>query len=159
MDGIEMGFLNSLMGMPDPEQERRPGSFLMDLIAAQPAPRQPRPGGGPGPVSGVDGELNPTLQKLLQRLPWLDVVSGVRSTEHQAELWQQALAKYGDPEIADNWVARPGHSQHEQGNAIDVAREDIARLNQFLASHQKWNNRVGFPLSNEDWHLQPQSTY
>ena len=37
----------------------------------------------------------------------------------QAWLWQGALAKYGDPEIACLWVARPGTSAHQSGRAID----------------------------------------
>lgn len=115
--------------------------------------------GTPSPAQNGDGTLHPVLQALLDRLPWLDVVSGVRSTEHQQELWEAALQKYGDPEIADNWVARPGTSQHESGNAIDVARDDIARLVQFLSSHPKWGNRVGRPMSWEDWHFQPSSTF
>lgn len=153
-----MGFLNSLMGMPDPTQERRPGSFLMDLIAARPQPRQSF--GGPAGTPGVSADgLDPLLAKLQNRLPWLDVTSGYRSNDRQQELWQQALAKYGDPEIADNWVARPGTSRHESGQAIDVAQEDIDRLVQFLSSHPKWGNRIGRPMSWEPWHFQPTSTF
>ena len=46
-------------------------------------------------------------------------VSGYRTVEEQAWLWQGALAKYGDPEVACLWVARPGTSAHQSGRAVD----------------------------------------
>ena len=47
-------------------------------------------------------------------------VSGYRTVDEQAWLWQGALAKYGDPEVACLWVARPGTSAHQSGRAIDL---------------------------------------
>lgn len=148
-----MGFLNSLMGIPDPDPQRRPGSFLLDLVAAQPSPSSwtAQPGGGG--VQQTDG-LHPLLQKLQNKLPWLDVVSGLRSNERQQELWQQALAKYGDPEVADNWVARPGTSNHEKGFALDVAQDDIDRLVNWLANHPRFGSRIGRPMDYEPWHFE-----
>lgn len=72
--------------------------------------------------------------------------SGFRTTEHQQELWDAALAKYGDPEIADNWVARPGHSHHERGLAIDFTG-DMGLL-------AKLASKFGLmqPMDNEPWH-------
>jgi len=51
--------------------------------------------------------------------PLLLPVSGYRSVEEQAWLWEGALAKYGDPEVACLWVARPGTSAHQSGRAVD----------------------------------------
>src|SRR5581483_10198506 len=51
--------------------------------------------------------------------PLLLPVSGYRSAEEQAWLWDAALVKYGDPDIAELWVARPGTSAHQSGRAID----------------------------------------
>ncbi len=51
--------------------------------------------------------------------PLLLPVSGYRSVEEQAWLWDGALAKYGDPEVACLWVARPGTSAHQSGRAVD----------------------------------------
>ncbi|MDQ1503052.1 MAG: hypothetical protein QOD57_779, partial [Actinomycetota bacterium] len=51
--------------------------------------------------------------------PLLLPVSGYRTVEEQAWLWDGALAKYGDPEIACLWVARPGTSAHQSGRAVD----------------------------------------
>jgi LAS superfamily LD-carboxypeptidase LdcB len=48
------------------------------------------------------------------------VNSGWRSAEHQAQLYQEAIAKYGSPEKARRWVLPPGESRHVTGEAIDV---------------------------------------
>jgi hypothetical protein len=78
------------------------------------------------------------------------LVSGYRSLERQTELWNEALAKYGDPEIADDWVARPGTSHHERGIAVDLggdlelAVDLVARLDLPL-----WR-----PMSWEPWHFE-----
>ena len=52
--------------------------------------------------------------------PLLLPVSGYRTFEEQAWLWKAALAKYGDPDVACLWVARPGTSAHQSGRAIDL---------------------------------------
>lgn len=78
------------------------------------------------PGDGHTGEgLHPLLQTSVDRLLGaakgaVTLVSGRRSTERQGELWAEALARYGDPEIADDWVARPGTSMHERGLAVDL---------------------------------------
>ena len=78
------------------------------------------------------------------------LVSGYRSLERQTELWNEALAKYGDPEIADDWVARPGTSNHERGIAVDLGGDIelavalVARLDLPL-----WR-----PMSWEPWHFE-----
>jgi LAS superfamily LD-carboxypeptidase LdcB len=51
--------------------------------------------------------------------PLLMPVSGYRSIDEQAWLWEAALAKYRDPDVACLWVARPGTSAHQSGRAID----------------------------------------
>jgi Flp pilus assembly protein TadG len=78
----------------------------------------------PGDGYAGDG-LHPLLQTSVDRLlnaatGAVTLVSGRRSTERQSELWVEALARYGDPEIADDWVARPGTSMHERGLAVDL---------------------------------------
>ena len=52
--------------------------------------------------------------------PLLLPVSGYRTVEEQAWLWEGALAKYGDSDVACLWVARPGTSAHQSGRAIDL---------------------------------------
>jgi hypothetical protein len=56
------------------------------------------------------------------------VLSGFRSRAQQSVLWADALATYGDPELADDWVAPPGFSMHERGLAVDLGGDlDLAR--------------------------------
>ena len=54
--------------------------------------------------------LDPLLSKRLQRMiadsgGRLYVVSGYRSPERQAQLYEEALKKYGSPQAAGKWVA------------------------------------------------------
>ena len=113
---------------------------------------------GPAPVSSnisAAGGLHPSMEKAVERLIHaaagrVRVVSGYRSTARQTELWEQALARYGSAEAADDWVARPGASMHERGLAVDLAGdldlavEVIGRLD--LPLHR--------PLPNEPWHFE-----
>jgi D-alanyl-D-alanine carboxypeptidase len=47
-------------------------------------------------------------------------ISGFRSSEYQATLFQRAVIKYGSEDAAVRWVARPGRSEHQTGLAIDL---------------------------------------
>jgi D-alanyl-D-alanine carboxypeptidase len=49
----------------------------------------------------------------------IDLVSGYRSYARQAELFATEAAEVGDDE-ARKTVARPGHSEHQLGTAVDV---------------------------------------
>lgn len=76
-----------------------------------------------------------------------------RDVQQQQRLWDEALKKYGSPEMARKWVAPPGSSNHNKGNAADLKyltpeAKDWAHANA---------NTYGlhFPLSNEDWHIEP----
>lgn len=83
----------------------------------------------------------------------LQIYSGYRSPEKQSELYNQALQKYGSPEEARKWVAPPGNSQHNKGDAADIrflspAAKDWAHANAQAAG-------LNFPLGNEPWHIEP----
>lgn len=102
----------------------------------------------------LDATFNQALNKLIAASGGkISITSGKRSTQRQKELWEAALKKYGDPEIADNWVAPPGRSKHEFGLAADLRYADEAT--------KRWAHEVAkqyglyFPLSNEDWHIEP----
>ena len=108
----------------------------------------------PAAVAGPD-RLHPELASALARLVDASqgrvyLVSGYRSTEHQSALWQDALARYGSPEAADDWVARPGTSMHERGLAVDLGGD--------LELAASLVERLGLPLSrplaNEPWHFE-----
>jgi hypothetical protein len=83
----------------------------------------------------------------------IGITSGYRSPERQQQLWDAALKKYGDPEIADNWVARPGRSNHQHGIAADLSfGSDAARD---WAHANAGNYGLKFPMGHEPWHIEP----
>jgi zinc D-Ala-D-Ala carboxypeptidase len=49
----------------------------------------------------------------------LYVGSGFRSQAYQAEVFTAQTARFGNPDIAERYSARPGHSQHQLGTTID----------------------------------------
>lgn len=107
--------------------------------------------------SGMNPEFSAALAQMFSTAPpeiqaQLRVGSGYRSPERQAQLWEEALRKYGSPEVARKWVAPPGNSQHNHGNAADL---------KYLSPEAKaWAHAnaaqygLSFPLSNEDWHIE-----
>lgn len=83
----------------------------------------------------------------------ISISSGRRSTERQAQLWEDALNKYGDPEIADNYVARPGTSHHEVGTAADLRFADDAAREWAHQNAARYG--IYFPMAHEPWHAEP----
>ncbi len=83
----------------------------------------------------------------------LRVMSAYRDIARQQQLWDEALAKYGDPEIADNWVAPPGRSNHNHGRAADLRYLDDMAREWAHANAQQFG--LAFPLGNEPWHIEP----
>lgn len=109
------------------------------------------------PDSVGEAAFNSAVQKLIAASGGkIKVTSGKRSNAKQSQLWAAALKKYGDPEIADNYVARPGTSHHEQGIAADLHFVDPAT--------RQWAHSVAgqyglyFPMGHEPWHVEPVST-
>jgi LAS superfamily LD-carboxypeptidase LdcB len=103
-------------------------------------------------------QLNPALLAQLRRAATeaagdgveLDVNSGWRSASYQEQLFQEALAKYGSEEKAERWVARPGTSVHEAGDAVDIGP----------SSATTWLGKKGADFGlcqiyrNEPWHYE-----
>jgi LAS superfamily LD-carboxypeptidase LdcB len=93
--------------------------------------------------------------------PLFLIVSGYRDQKKQADLYAQALKKYGSAAEAQKWVAPPGRSAHGTGCAVDLwlgfpcGKEfdgDIKRTAAYkwLAEHAAehgWN-----PYDREGWH-------
>lgn len=52
-------------------------------------------------------------------------VSGWRSRQEQAALWEQSLREHG-ADFTARFVARPGHSEHETGLAVDLGLRGTA---------------------------------
>jgi hypothetical protein len=99
--------------------------------------------------------LNPRLARAVEVLiessgGRVYVRSGYRSAQRQAELWGAALNRYGDPEIADNWVAPPGRSMHTRGLAVDIGGDlDLA-----VRLIEELDLPMYRPLAHEPWHFE-----
>jgi zinc D-Ala-D-Ala carboxypeptidase len=77
------------------------------------------------------------------------VDSGWRSWNYQAQLFRQAVSKYGSKAKAARWVAMPGTSSHESGDAVDLGPVGATWLSEHGA-------RYGLCqiYSNEPWHYE-----
>jgi Flp pilus assembly protein TadG len=110
---------------------------------------------GPAPVTAGQFGLHPLLRRAVEQLVaasggrvW--VQSGYRPPSRQNQLWERALDRYEDPEVADNWVARPGTSMHERGLAVDLGGD--IRLAEKLIEELRlplWR-----PMPWEPWHFE-----
>jgi LAS superfamily LD-carboxypeptidase LdcB len=82
-------------------------------------------------------------------------ISGFRPVKYQETLFRKAVVKYGSEDAAVRWVARPGHSEHHTGLAIDLGDEanpacDVEPpFEETPAFHwlQKHASQFGFELS------------
>ncbi|SFC15852.1 D-alanyl-D-alanine carboxypeptidase [Nocardioides terrae] len=79
-----------------------------------------------------------------------NVNSGWRSDRYQEQLFDQAVSEYGSEAKASQWVARPGTSVHEAGQAVDLGPDDA----------DEWLSRHGATYGlcqtyrNEPWHYE-----
>jgi len=116
---------------------------------------------GPDPFYGLQPEFAANLLAFMGAAPMpLSIVSGYRSPEHQADLFNAAVAKYGSPEAARKWVAPPGHSMHNLGEAVDLGYGG-GKLGGGETSLIDWAHQnaarynLAFPMSYENWHIEP----
>ncbi len=97
-------------------------------------------------------------------------ISGFRTISYQEGLFQKAVTKYGSEEAAARWVARPGHSEHHTGLAVDLGDEanppadvepafEETSAFRWLQTHAtRFNFEMSFPRENpsgvnyEPWH-------
>ncbi|WP_262847525.1 M15 family metallopeptidase [Mumia quercus] len=112
-------------------------------------------------VATADGTLDPDLAAALQEAAsdladhgiTLQITSGWRSSSHQERLFEDAVTTYGSTTEAQRWVARPGTSSHETGDAVDVAPRSAAR---WLAEHGA-SYGLCRVYDNEPWHFERRS--
>lgn len=107
----------------------------------------------PDHLSGMNPAFTDALARMLADAPGgVTINSGYRSPERQAQLWQEALAKYGSPEAARKWVAPPGRSQHNHGSAADLgfASPEVEQWVHANAPRYGLNFRMG----HEPWHIE-----
>ena len=109
---------------------------------------------GPASVAasdGLDRRLAAAVNRLLEATDGaVRFGSGARDRAEQEDLWEAALERYGDPEIADDWVARPGTSMHERGLAVDL-EGDLARAARTVS---QLDLPLWRPMSYEPWHFE-----
>lgn len=89
----------------------------------------------------------------------VQVNSAYRTVSEQKILWQRALKKYGSVSAARKWVTPPGRSQHNQGNAMDIAMYKNGRqVSQ--KEFDKIASQAGFyrPMAHEGWHIEVPET-
>jgi zinc D-Ala-D-Ala carboxypeptidase len=78
------------------------------------------------------------------------VDSGWRSPEYQAQLFQEAVSKYGSAEEAARWVAAPNRSAHVSGDAVDIGPSHAAA---WLSEHGAVYGLCQI-YGNEPWHYE-----
>jgi LAS superfamily LD-carboxypeptidase LdcB len=78
------------------------------------------------------------------------VDSGWRSRDYQDRLFRQAVSKYGSEAKAVRWVAAPGTSAHESGDAVDIGHSDA---DAWLSSHGAEYGLCQI-YRNEPWHYE-----
>lgn len=77
---------------------------------------------------------------------WIN--SGYRSVERQKQLFDAAVKKYGSVAAARKYVAPPGKSQHNHGNAVDFGGD----LKWVAANAARFG--LHQPMSWEPWHFE-----
>ena len=120
----------------------------------------------PDSFSGMTPEMQRGLYDMLRAADQevgsgLQVYSGYRSPELQARLYQNALKKYGSEAKARKWVAPPGRSKHNYGQAADL-KWNGTRIDQLPEDHpvRQWlpKNAARFglalPMSWEPWQVE-----
>lgn len=126
-----------------------PATYLSSILAS---------GKSASHVTGMQADFQKRLASMIASMPKelqgsVTVNSGFRSVERQQQLWLEALKKYGSPEAARKWVAPPGNSQHNRGNAADLGYGSDAARQWVHANAGQYG--LNFPLGNEDWHIEP----
>jgi hypothetical protein len=95
-------------------------------------------------VTAAEAALGPGVVK---------ITSAFRSVERQAELFEQAVRKYGSEAEARKWAAPPGKSNHNAGLAADLEFATPAARAWVHGNAARFG--LGFPMSWEPWHIEP----
>ncbi len=108
------------------------------------------PAGGFKTGDHLDPRLHAALGRLMAAVPGLSVNSGYRTPEEQAALYAKGVAQHGAD--VGRWVAQPGHSNHNKGEAVDLGFANPGAIQK--AHDLAGQYGLGFPLSNENWHIE-----
>ena len=99
-------------------------SFKLAPPSVEPAPSATVVADEDPGVANLDGDLRKALRRAMDAAAADGVVilvdSGWRSPEHQQQLLDEAIVKYGSQAEAARWVATPNRSAHVSGDAVDI---------------------------------------
>ncbi len=102
-----------------------------------------------GDLDGLDPKLAAALEQAAAALgKKIDVISGLRTYDEQAALYQKYLNGTG------NLAAPPGHSNHETGDAADVYVDGVALASVEGGREAAAAAGIGFPVGGEPWHAE-----
>lgn len=112
---------------------------------------------GPEAVDGMSGALSDRMAAMINDAPdyvkaGIDLLSGYRSVERQKELWDKS-------DKTGKWVARPGNSQHNHGNAADLGWNG-GKFSTAPKEVVDWVHAnagtygLTFPMGYEPWHIE-----
>ncbi len=143
--------------MPGLSQAGGTGALGIQALLAGQLPGAAGATGGPtrlkGDLDGLDPGLRAGLEQVAERLgKQIDVVSGHRSYDEQAALYQKYLNGTG------NLAARPGTSNHESGNAADVYIDGVALGSVAGGREAAAAAGLHFPVRGEAWHVERRTT-
>ena len=123
----------------------------------RPAEAIPLVGVGPAGVADSRGlapdlkqSINTAMEVAAGEGVDLRITSGRRSARRQAALFGEAVAKYGSPEAARQWVLPPEESAHVTGRAVDVGPSEGAA---WLAARGE-DFGLCQRYANEPWHFE-----
>lgn len=173
--------LRLAVAQPLPQQQPQGASWLNALtdlaVATKKEPEKPEvagfgatmPSGTTGTPTGVSGKpdvapagfyapFKSDLDRLISEAPGgIEIYSGYRTPQRQQELWDENAAKYPDPEVRDDYVARPGHSSHNYGLAADL-RFASPEVQQWVHDNAAKYN-LQFRMDHEGWHIEPANVW
>jgi hypothetical protein len=109
-------------------------------------------------ATGMYAPFQSAIDKMIADAPGkITVASGYRTPERQEELWNEHAAKYPDPEVRDNYVARPGQSSHNYGLAADLSYADQEAIKWAQENAAKYG--LNFRMGHENWHIEPSNIW
>lgn len=108
-------------------------------------------------LDGMQDTLAERLTRLISEAPQdirdgLKINSGYRSVERQAQIYKEAVAKYGSEAEARKWAAPPGRSNHNHGYAADLGYGNPAVSKYVHDNAARYG--LSFPMAHEPWHIE-----
>jgi hypothetical protein len=105
-------------------------------------------------ATGMYAPFQSAIDRMIADAPGkITVASGYRTPERQEELWNEHAAKYPDPEVRDDYVARAGQSSHNYGLAADLSYADQEAIKWAQENAAKYG--LNFRMGHENWHIEP----